>query len=407
MKRRSQCPTCQGAGKVVCTSCKGTKESQYHGVEICELCDSNAEQPCFACGSVGLEKAASFDQIIAWYSQGERDFTEAKFDGGRRSYSDLDLREINLSNASLSQYQFLKCDFSKADLHGVNFREAFLQQCKFDAVNLTSANMQGSELSNSSFSGANLSWANLSKARLTTADFSRASLTEADLSDAVLRDVPFEEADLRRVKGLRLDSNFVRGARFSPGAGDPWSMLRRKYTGPMFAFHFFVLICFLLPYGLRTAYWVSVNETQTIATSAGRQISDRLDRVAAAKPGAPLPADSVFAAVVQTINEFKGCFSSECRSVPIWQLLVGLDRGLATALLPFALLLYNFCRAVLTWRVTLLREEEERSGYAPAFASYGWLYQMHRAYSLLYVGAIGILAWHLYTWLTMTVSLQG
>jgi uncharacterized protein YjbI with pentapeptide repeats len=433
---RPQCPVCHGNKKTICASCNGTKESAHINVEVCELCDENGEQICNSCAGVGFKKVASVDELIAWYAMGYRNFSGTAFPtDGRLSYRDLDLSGIDLTGSSLSGYQFIATNFSHGKLEKLDLRKTRLCGCNFQAANLFLAKMNESKIEGCRFVDASLQSADLSRTTLERTDFTRcdlshakltgaelsppvspevaegyrdsrcanlagAKLMDADLTGAELRDVSLEGADLRAVKGLHLDSNFIRGTRFSPGAPDFWSVLRRKYTGPMFAFHFFILICFLLPYGARTAYWVFVNDAQSITTQAAEKISRNLQQGAVAEE----PALDV---VLQTIASLKGCFSLDCRSVPIWRLLIGLDEGYANAVLPLALFLYNACRALLTWRVTLLREEEERSGFTPMLSSYRWLYPVHLTYSALIVVALSMFVWHLFSWLTLPVSVRA
>lgn len=72
-------------------------------------------------------------------------------------------------------------------------------------------------------------------------------------------------------------------------------------------------------------------------------------------------------------------------------------------LLTLGLILYNACRLVLTWRVGLLRDEEERSGYSPAFRDYVWLHRAHRFVLVpLVLISLGAFAWNAWYWLWET-----
>jgi hypothetical protein len=73
----------------------------------------------------------------------------------------------------------------------------------------------------------------------------------------------------------------------------------------MFAFHFFVLVCFLIPYGLQTAYWVFVNETQTITKKAANEIARELEQRSQAVPGAFPAGEVALRDVVRKIGEFE------------------------------------------------------------------------------------------------------
>jgi hypothetical protein len=156
----------------------------------------------------------------------------------------------------------------------------------------------------------------------------------------------------------------------------------------------------VVPYGFQTGYWVVVNKTQAVAEAADKKM--RAD----ANSSSPPRIEAARTATVPDLRNFKLCPPDSCHQVPIWKLLLGLDRGYFNALLPIALILYNGCRAILTWRVSLLREEEERSGFSPAFASYRWLMAIHWVHRGLVIVAAGALIWHLVIWLRILIWVQ-
>ncbi len=442
---RQPCQTCKGTKRVVCSSCNGTKASAYHGVDVCELCDGRGTTPCQICKGCGFEPPTSLDQVIAWHAKGHTDFRQAFFGPPEKEYKNLKLRDIKLHYVSLADYKLSGIDFSGSELSGVVFDRATVEHCTFNNAHLNFVHAHGTQFIESTFekahlayadlteselsrihlreadlhqakliraklsnatlvkvdlhhaelTGAQLPHANLTDANLSYADLTNADLEGAELTRANLREATLERADLRDVTGIQLDSTYIANARFKPRAGDLWSTLRRQYTGPMFAFHFFVLACFMTPYVLRATYWVFVNRTQTIATEVARQVSGKLE-VANAAPGGP-SRDHTIELLLSAVKNFSPCFSPDCQSMPVWKLLLGLDQGYYAAL-PITLLLYNICRGILTWRVSLLRAEEERSGYSPTLKAYQWLKWPHRIFQALLVVAIGSMLWHLWSW---------
>ena len=89
--------------------------------------------------------------------------------------------------------------------------------------------------------------------------------------------------------------------------------------------------------------------------------------------------------------------------MPAWQLILELDKRPWVALLAIAIIVYNMLRALLTRSVGLLRDQEERSGYTPAWFDYNWLYRVHHvARVLLFVSAASFL-YHAHRWLTVAV----
>ena len=402
--QRGICRTCHGAKRMVCSACKGTKESAYHGTDICELCDDDGMTTCGTCKETGLENPTSFEQVVAWYDQGHRDFTVSDLGRpGRTSYIGRSLQGIRLPWARLAGFQFVNVDFTGADLTGANLEKAILSRCVFaGGTTLQRSNLVGAQLDHAKLSGADLEGADLTGANLEAADLKDARLNGANLTGVNLRNLSLERADLRRVTGLKLDANYIAGARFSPGASDLWSTLRRQYTGPMFAFHFLILVCFLAPYVLRTLYWVTVNRAQVVTAEAASQITAKLETSGAADPAYRQAVEIA----VSAIKDFKPCLYPTCEEFPIWKLLLGLDRGWLAAL-PIALIVYNVCRGILTWRVSLLRAEEERSGYSPAHKSYAWLYWLHIIFQVLLIAAVTSLVWHAWEWSNLVVWLPN
>lgn len=56
--------------------------------------------------------------------------------------------------------------------------------------------------------------------------------------------------------------------------------------------------------------------------------------------------------------------------IPAWRVLVGLERGWWVPVLGLVLLMFNAIRGVLTVRVGMLRDAEERAGISPALREY-------------------------------------
>ena len=99
-----------------------------------------------------------------------------------------------------------------------------------------------------------LSGANLEGASLAYANLRGALLQGAKLKDARLLHADLREADLRGVHGAIFDESKTIYAISGLAAKDPWSILRRKYTGVMLLFHLLLLVTFLFPYVARAAF---------------------------------------------------------------------------------------------------------------------------------------------------------
>lgn len=108
------------------------------------------------------------------------------------------------------------------------------------------------------FLGAELEGADLSEADLQGANFAHANLHGASLTYANLHD-----ADLRGAYRFRLDGNFTRNVRLPYRSTDPWSVLRRTYTGPRMLFNMLFLVAFAIPYIGKVVFWLSINRAQS------------------------------------------------------------------------------------------------------------------------------------------------
>ena len=127
------------------------------------------------------------------------------------------------------------------------------------------------------------------------------------------------------------------------------------------------------------------------------------DALAASElPGGPVVTDALDELTLPT-----PCFAEECQQWPVWQLLIGFDRPPSFWLLALVLLLYNACRAVLTFGVVTLRDEEERLGRSPEWNEYRFYAWPHRLVQVLGVVAVVAFLWHGYDWLTREVSLPA
>jgi hypothetical protein len=343
--------------------------------------------------------------------------------------------------------QLYKVDLSKKNLQGVNLRgPADLRRANLQGANLDGADLREANFYQADFCGANLTGADcrnaqlggtgMRKAKLKYADLRGARLFYADLSQATLTDANFSEADLRLVQGMKLDCTFIRNARFSPRASDPWSTLRRNYTGAKLLFHLLLLIVFIMPYVTKTLMWIGVNRAQEAMIST----TNRMQEVARILQQEGHPTAAALDQVVTRFSTLKECLQDECKKVSVWELLIGkeghqpywLPYWIPYWLLTVALILYNLCRAILTWTVGPLRDEEERSGYSPPLMynpnepqepplslgwrkgpdwlrhqmnGYGWLIWPHRVVKILFWIALSSFAIHAWTWLTIPVSL--
>lgn len=309
-----------------------------------------------------------------------------------------DLSEADLSGANLSEINFSRANLHKAILFDTNLTKADLSKANLSRTWLVGAKLIEADLGGADLHGdtklalIDLSGANLRDADLTHTDFRNADLSAVDL----------EGVHLRTAIGIRLDGHDLTDVRFSPGAKDAWSRLRRTYSGPRYALHLIFLIAFLIPYIAKSLMWVGVTNTQQVM----------IDMQATIQQAAESVADSTYqplAVALETAAErlaaYVPCEETGWKQYRVAQLLVGWDKNWLQVVLVFVLLLYNALRGFLTFKVSLLREEEERSHYSPYLKEYWRLYQAHWVVQVLLYVALGSFVYHAWLWLTQEVWL--
>lgn len=268
-----------------------------------------------------------------------------------------------------------------------DLQKANLEKYVLDGANLTSTNLEGANLVETK-----LQKANFFAARLGGADLSWAFAKEANFEGALfdtktrLSSADFSKSNLLWSKGLCFDETNILHARLAPRPGnffnrflnpffifnpvtDPWSELRRAYTGPNFLITLFALISFLLPYIFQIATWRTINLAQELAQEnlvrLEEEYDDLLSRGIITSSTANLLGNTI-----QRLKGFETCLADECTTYRIWQLLIGVNRGWQFVALALTVIIYNAIRYNLTQTVAAFREEEERSGFTPALKEY-------------------------------------
>ncbi len=216
-------------------------------------------------------------------------------------------------------------------------------------VHLENAMLFSAHLENAHLWNAHLENANLERAHLENAHLENAHLERAHLENAKLYKANLDKADVHGATGLVFDHNQVDRLLIRGDAPDPWSVLRREYTGPWFFFHLILLILFLLPYVGKTLFftWESkaVERIETLAENSVENIPESIS-----------PVKDYFQQQLDRWNKIP-------KVSAFWPLL-GCPSGWAISLTIF-LIIYNGLRFILTTHVSLLRDAEERSKITP------------------------------------------
>ena len=131
--------------------------------------------------------------LLGRYSSGERNFAGISFFVNTKPGTmlcEVDLSDIILSGAYLSNITMHETDFSKATMIGTYLVDSRLYMSDLSGADLTGANL----------SGAYLGYTNLRKANLTGANLTGANLTGADMTDVFLESANLSQVDLSRIK---------------------------------------------------------------------------------------------------------------------------------------------------------------------------------------------------------------
>ena len=266
-------------------------------------------------------------------------------------FTGSEIRDCTFHRATLINVKF------RGTLAGVNFGRAILKAVVFyDKLRLENCELPNAELENCSFDEGTFDSCDLSRAK-----FREVNLRGVDFGYSPVRLVEFVNCDMRDTRRLCLDENFLLHNTSSPYISEPWSRLRRSYTGPRMAFNLIFLATFFTPLLLSSFFWLEVNRAERVA---GAEIGAL--RTALTSSLSISRAESrVIRSVVRRLDEIRLCPGYGCRQYSIWQLVLGVQRQGSFWIFSALLIAYNIGRLVLTFVVGPLRAEEDRSAHTP------------------------------------------
>ncbi|MCL2711361.1 MAG: pentapeptide repeat-containing protein [Planctomycetaceae bacterium] len=259
-------------------------------------------------------------------------------------------KDINFNiDIHLERVELVLEDFENANLIGANLSNANLNRANLKNADLFYARLEGdTNLEFSNLTNANLVGVNLANANLLCADLTNANLDFANLTGVQLRRASLDGTDVRGAKGIVFDSNRVERLLIEGNAPDPWSVLRRTYTGPWFFLHLLFLVAFLLPYIGSVIVLTSIHR--------GMELIDKYP-------------DTNYPALQQLQTWYQGIDKQHA----FWTLIGFTDYNLTTICfftLTVIVVVYNIFRYLLTMKVNLLREAEERAKITPGREEY-------------------------------------
>ncbi|MBE9056823.1 pentapeptide repeat-containing protein [Sphaerospermopsis sp. LEGE 08334] len=161
----------------------------------------------------------AINKILSVYSGKINDIDLSSIQLGAKSFEESSVFNLVLENADLSGVVFKSANLNQAQLKGSRFRSAGedgrwdtyddviadLTKTQLQQANLTEANLSRVLMKRSDLSRATLNKANLSHARLVGANLSSTQLISSDLQKAILEDAIFTGADISDAKLMEAD----------------------------------------------------------------------------------------------------------------------------------------------------------------------------------------------------------
>lgn len=234
---------------------------------------------------------------------------------------------------------------------------------RLDGANLRCAKLPCADLERAFLKDSNLRGARLIKANLTGCELERADLSCADLTEAqaqmstmngcILDVANFDQANVRGAKDILFNDTKVKRLDIEGNAKYPWSVLRRKYTGPMFFVHLLLLVGFVLPYAAKVL-------TLTMTARGYDALRASLEAGQGAPPGG------------EVVRAWLEHFDASHMDIPAWMVLLGWTHDWGCIMVPAALaiLCYNLLRGHLTLAIGVLRDQADRVHRTPTLEEY-------------------------------------
>ena len=275
----------------------------------------------------------------------------------------------------------------------IDLQGAYLAEGNLQGINLCFSDLRGIDLYGASLIGANLFQANLSNA----------ILEMSNLEDAELLQTNLNGASLRKSRNYILSDNSIERTKFSPNSADPYSVLRRNYTGFRFTIILLLTLCALSPFIFDSLLWLTVNNVQFQINKFDTKFENVLSDIQKESPLTNLQLDRL-KKFSKNLNPYTS--SSYKKSRIIYEIF-GWCGGFVQVILTLVLLVYNTGRGIVTIRVNGLREEETMSAQVPLGKDYLYLFRYHRMLQVLFILTCIIFAIRISNFLWMPVFIPS
>ncbi len=306
---------------------------------------------------------------------------------GRFNLRDANLRGAKLNGAKLSGADLRHAHLLFADLSGASLSDASLVDAGLDWANLAGANLTNADLRN----------ATLFRTDLRGADLDDTQLGGAHLAEAHLDDATFYPAERTLLRGrvldpgqVWLDECSVQRTRFLPRGRDPWSVLRRTYTGPRFILTLIFLLAFIAPRIGKAMFWKGVQAGEERVRSTVEQLSESVDSMSNPQRREALQR------LIKPLEKYGEFSDTRWKKHSVGGLVLDSNKGALWLGLTLALFVFNLARALVMWFVAPMRDAEERSSVTPAKDDYRKWYYVHRfVVAPLFWVSLGVFLWRI------------
>jgi hypothetical protein len=159
-------------------------------------------------------------------------------------------------------------------------------------------------------------------------------------------------------------------------------------------------------YAARAMMWRGVNRAQESVMAISVRLSSQIELLS----GSDSAAKQQLAEALHKIPPLTPTLTRKYEGWPIIAVLLSIDKWRTKPWLPVStviLLLYNGLRFWLTKKVSALREEEDRSGFAPRLEDYRKLWTAHAVGNCLIVFVVASFVCHAAAWVFGTVYLPA
>ncbi len=152
-------------------------------------------------------------------------------------------------------------------------------------------------------------------------------------------------------------------------APDPWSTLRRQYTGPWFFVHLILLVIFFAPYVANVLALTAAAKLQENMTQYTDAADERMRTFRRENPISGQVAVD-WTNLRGRLSDVETTFYVTRDYLPAVWILVGGHKGWHVVVMAIIVMFYNALRAVLTMQISALRDAEERSNVTPRLDEY-------------------------------------